>query len=127
MLDLKEFLDIECYLTESGIVVPEPDDAGSQSADNIALSIISTVNQHPMSNDKSLFYAGITNNVKQNMYRHKNRDYVALVKCKDRETAGKVEEILADYNFDCGERPNNGGKPSTNIVYVIYKDENFKS
>ena len=75
--------------------------------------------------NKSL-YAGICKNVKDNMQRHENKSYVALVDCGTREKSGSVETKLGELKFDVGAIADNGGDDESTIVYVIKKDSEFK-
>ncbi len=45
------------------------------------------------------FYAGFCKEVKENMQRHRNDSYDALVDCATREKAGEVETRLGDLRF----------------------------
>ena len=106
--------------------VPQPVDCKKLSVDRIVSVIIMQVNEFRddgnMKNDP--FYAGICKDVKDNMQRHGNDSYVALVDCGTREKSGNVETKLGDMGFDVGTRPNNGGDDESTIVYVIKKDQN---
>lgn len=118
---LKKFLD-------EALQTPTPKDCRKMSVDAIITEICSQVNRikddGKIRNDA--FYAGICKDVRDNMYRHGNGSYVALVDCGTRDKAGAVETTLGDLGFDVGERANNGGDDETTIVYVIRKDGNFK-
>ncbi len=119
---------IKRNLQEVREYIPTPLDVSKETVDAIVLAIICQVNLHRDCGDSSnkSFYAGICNDVDQNMKRHCNNSYAALVNCGTREKAGEVETELGRLGFDVGERPNNGGKSNTTIVYVIKKDKNFK-
>ena len=115
------------YLDEAS-QVPKPHDCSSMNVDSIVSGIHSLVNcnrDYGNSNNKA-FYAGICKDVRDNMQRHGNDSYVALIDCGTREKAGSVETVLGELGFDVGERSNNGGDDETTIVYVIKKDSNFK-
>ncbi len=93
------------------------------------VSLIHTVVNCKRDNGNSrndAFYAGICKDVKDNMQRHGNDSYVALLDCGTREKAGEVEIRLDELGFDVGRKANNGGDEETTIVYVIKKDRNFK-
>ena len=108
--------------------IPQPQDCSNLSVDAIVATIHSIVNcRRDNGNTRNdAFYAGICKDVKDNMQRHRNDSYVALVECGTREKAGAVETKLDDLGFDVGERANNGGDDETTIVYVIKKDGNFR-
>lgn len=115
-------------LQESKKEIPIPQAARESRVDHIVTAIMTDVNKKRSdgkvkNND---FYAGICKDVEQNMQRHCNKDYVALVDCGTREKAGEVETALAEKGFDVGKRADNGGDEDTTIVYVIKKDKNFK-
>jgi len=108
--------------------IPQAEDCKNLSVDRIVTAIVSQVN---LSRDNGnitngAFYAGICKDAKENMQRHGNDSYVALVDCGSRELAGKVETKLGEMGFDVGKRADNGGDEETTIVYVIKKDRNFK-
>lgn len=116
-------------LQENKNDIPTPLNARKDSVDNIVVSITSQVNackEDHGSIKNDAFYAGICKDVKQNMHRHRNDSYVALVDCGTREKAGKVESKLEELGFDVGEKSDNGGDEKTTIVYVIKKGRNFK-
>ena len=107
---------------------PTPYDCSDLSVDAI-VSLIHTVVNCRRDNGNSrndAFYAGICKDVKDNMQRHGNDSYVALVDCGTREKAGEVETRLDELGFDVGKKANNGGDEETTIVYVIKKDKDFK-
>ena len=108
--------------------VPKPYDCSSMNVDSIVSGIHSMVNcnRDDGSTSNKAFYAGICKDVKENMQRHGNDSYVALIDCGTREKAGSVETELGELGFDVGEITNNGGDDDTTIVYVIQKDRNFK-
>ena len=108
--------------------VPKPYDCSSMNVDSIVYGIHSMVNcnRDDGSTSNKAFYAGICKDVKENMQRHGNDSYVALIDCGTREKAGSVETELGELGFDVGEITNNGGDDDTTIVYVIQKDRNFK-
>ena len=108
--------------------VQQPQDCSNLSADSIVATIHSIVNccRDNGNTRNDVFYAGICKDVKDNMQRHGNDSYVALVNCGTRDKAGAVETKLDDLGFDVGERANNGGDDETTIVYVIKKNGNFK-
>ena len=108
--------------------VPIPSDCSDLSVDAI-FSLIHTVvncNRDSGNTRNDAFYAGICKDVKDNMLRHGNDGYVALVDCGTRDKAGAVETKLGDLGFDVGSKPNNGGDEDTTFVYVIKKDRYFK-
>ncbi len=115
------------FLNEA-LQVPKPYDGSNLSVDSIVSGIHSLVNckRDDGNTSNKPFYAGICKDVKDNMQRHGNESYVALVDCGTREKAGSVETKLDELGFDVGERANNGGDDETTIVYVIKKDRNFK-
>lgn len=108
--------------------VPEPENCKNLSVETIATAITSQVNNCKDDGNISnkAFYAGICKDVKDNMQRHGNDSYVALVDCGTREKSGAVEKKLKEYGFDVGKRADNGGDDDSTIVYVIKKDSNFK-
>ena len=107
---------------------PEPAKCMERSADAIASLIHVLVNskRDDGNSRNDAFYAGICKDVKDNMQRHGNDSYVALVDCGTRNKAGEVETKLKDWGFDVGKRADNGGDDDTTIVYVIKKDRNFR-
>lgn len=115
------------FLNEA-LQVPTPSDCSDFPVDAIVSMIAQLVNckRDDGNSRNDAFYAGICKDVKDNMYRHGNDGYVALVDCGTREKAGEVEIKLDDLGFDVGEKANNGGDDETTIVYVIKKDRNFK-
>lgn len=115
------------FLNEA-LQVPKPYDGSNLSVDSIVSGIHSLVNckRDDGNTSNKPFYAGICKDVKDNMQRHGNESYVALIDCGTREKAGLVETKLGELGFDVGERANNGGDDETTIVYVIKKDRNFK-
>jgi len=115
------------FLNEA-LQVPKPYDGSNLSVDSIVSGIHSLVNckRDDGNTSNKPFYAGICKDVKDNMQRHGNDSYVALVNCGTRDKAGAVETKLDDLGFDVGERANNGGDDETTIVYVIKKNGNFK-
>lgn len=115
------------FLNEA-LQVPKPYDGSNLSVDSIVSGIHSLVNckRDDGNTSNKPFYAGICKDVKDNMQRHGNKSYVALVDCGARDKAGAVETKLYDLGFDVGDRANNGGDDETTIVYVIKKDRNFK-
>ena len=115
------------FLNEA-LQVPKPYDGSNLSVDSIVSGIHSLVNckRDDGNTSNEPFYAGICKDVKDNMQRHGNDSYVALVNCGTRDKAGAVETKLDDLGFDVGERANNGGDDETTIVYVIKKNGNFK-
>jgi hypothetical protein len=127
MTTLQDFLD--SVLSEGkNANVPQPEDCKNMSVDTIVAAIFSQVNiSRDNGNTRNdAFYAGICKDVEDNMKRHGNDSYVALVDCGTREKAGEVETKLGELKFDVGEKANNGGDEETTIVYVIKKDRNFK-
>ena len=128
MDQLKDFLDNALNEGRKDDNVPQPTDCKEQSVDAIVAAICSQVNisRDNGNTHNQSFYAGICKNVKDNMERHGNDSYVALVDCGKREKAGEVESRLGDMGFDVGEKANNGGDEETTIVYVIKKDRNFR-
>jgi hypothetical protein len=64
--------------------------------------------------------------VKDNMQRHGNKSYVALVDCGTRDKSGSVETKLKELGFDVGKKADNGGDDESTIVYVIKKNSNFR-
>lgn len=127
MSTLKEFLN-NAVNKETNDSVPQPEDCKNYLVDAIVTAIITQVNiardNGNMSNKS--FYAGICKDVKDNMQRHGNNSYIALVDCGTRKKAGSVETKLEELGFDVGEKANNGGDDETTIVYVIKKDGKFK-
>ena len=115
------------FLNEA-LQVPKPYDGSNLSVYSIVSGIHSLVNckRDDGNTSNKPFYAGICKDVKDNMQRHGNESYVALIDCGTREKAGLVETKLGELGFDVGERANNGGDDETTIVYVIKKDRNFK-
>jgi len=115
------------YLSEAS-QEPTPTECSELTVDAIVSLIHTVVNcKRDIGNSRNdAFYAGICKDVKENMQRHRNDSYVALVDCGTREKAGEVETRLGDLGFDVGEKANNGGDEETTIVYVIKKDRNFK-
>ena len=108
--------------------VPQPEDYSDLPVEAIVTAITSQINvvrDDGDTNNKS-FYVGICKDVRDNMQRHGNESYVALVDCGTREKSGAVETKFGDLGFDVGDRANNGGDDETTIVYVIKKDSNFK-
>ena len=127
MTTLQDFLN--SVLSEGkNANVPQPEDCKNMSVDTIVAAIFSQVNiSRDNGNSRNdAFYAGICKDVEENMKRHRNDSYVALVDCGTREKAGEVETKLGELKFDVGEKANNGGDEETTIVYVIKKDRNFK-
>jgi len=128
MTTLEDFLNSVLNEEKNNDNIPQPEDCKNLSVEKIVTAITSQVN---VSRDKGntrndAFYAGICKDVEENMKRHRNDSYVALVDCGTREKAGEVETKLGDLKFDVGEKANNGGDEETTIVYVIKKDRNFK-
>ena len=115
------------YLDEAS-QVPKPHDCSSMNVDSIVSGIHSMVNcnRDDSNTSNKAFYAGICKDVRDNMQRHGNDSYVALIDCGTREKAGSVETVLGELGFDVGERANNGGDDETTIVYVIKKNSIFK-
>lgn len=128
MDQLKEYLENALNEGRNNDNVPQPMDCKDKSVDAIVLAICSQVNfsRDNGNTHNQSFYAGICKDVKDNMERHGNDSYVALVDCGTREKAGEVEATLGDLKFDVGEKANNGGDEETTIVYIIKKDRNFK-
>ena len=127
MTTLQDYLN-NARVEENNDNVPQPEDCADLSVDDIVTRIICQVNMVRDNGDTSnkVFYAGICKDVKDNMHRHGNDRYVALVNCGSRDKSGSVEETLGELGFDVGERANNGGDDESVIVYVIKKDRNFK-
>lgn len=115
------------YLDEA-LKIPTPTDCSERSVDSIVALIHSLVNcRRDAGNSRNdAFYAGICKDVKDNMQRHGNDSYVALVECGTRDKSGSVEKRLGELGFDVGAIADNGGDDETTIVYVIKKDRNFK-
>ena len=72
------------------------------------------------------FYVGITKDMDQNYSRHKSEDfegkdfeYIVICKCKDADTAAKIEQTLGDQNFYIG-KDNIGGKGGTEDSVYVY-------
>jgi len=110
MTTLEEFLN-KALNEGNDDNIPQPQDCSNLSVDAIVATIHSIVNcRRDNGNTRNdAFYAGICKDVKDNMQRHGNDSYVALVECGTREKAGAVETKLDDLGFDVGERANNGG------------------
>ena len=108
--------------------VPTPIDCSNKSVDSIVIGIHSVVNCNRDNGNtrNDVFYAGICKDVKDNMQRHGNDRYVALVDCGTREKSGSVETKLGELGFDVVARADNGGDEDSTIVYVIKKDKKFK-
>lgn len=122
---------LENYLNESlekEQEIPQPLDCKHISVDGIVSRLTTAVNvqRDNGSTTNKAFYAGICKDVKQNMVRHSNDNYVALCDCGTRDKAGQVETKLGELGFDVGERADNGGDDETTIVYIIKIDRNFK-
>ena len=128
MTTLEDFLNSVLNEEKNNDNVPQPEDCKNLSVEKIVTAITSQVNiSRDNGNTRNdAFYAGICKDVEDNMKRHRNDNYVALVDCGTREKAGEVETKLDDLKFDVGEKANNGGDEETTIVYVIKKDKNFK-
>ena len=127
MTTLKDYLN-NALNKEINDSVPQPKDCKNYQVEAIVTAITTQVNvardNGNMSNKS--FYAGICKDVKDNMQRHGNDSYVALVDCGTRDKSGAVEIKLEELGFDVGEKANNGGDDETTIVYVIKKDGKFK-
>lgn len=108
--------------------VPIPSDCSGLTVDAIVSLIHSVVNckRDDGNTRNDSFYAGICKDVKDNMQRHGNDSYVALVDCGTRDKSGSVETKLQELGFDVGKRADNGGDDESTIVYVIKKDRNFR-
>ena len=122
---------LENYLNESlgkEQEIPQPLDCKVITVDGIVSWLTTAVNvqRDNGSTTNKAFYAGICKDVKQNMVRHGNDNYVALCDCGTRDKAGQVETKLGELGFDVGERADNGGDDETTIVYIIKIDRNFK-
>lgn len=73
------------------------------------------------------FYGGITNNIPQNLSRHKIESYIGCVKVDSKETAGRIEQRLHDdLGFDIGDAcGGNGASNDTIFVYMASKEPPF--
>ena len=67
--------------------VPQPQDYSDYSVESVVKAITSQINvvRDDGDTDKRSFYVGICKNIKDNMLRHGNDSYVALVDCETRE------------------------------------------
>lgn len=75
------------------------------------------------------FYCGITNDIQNNLSRHKIAGYTTCVKCSSFEISSEVEAKLGEIGFDIGNPNNpagNGGVEDSTIVYMAYKEDNFQ-
>lgn len=75
------------------------------------------------------FYCGITNDIQNNLSRHKIDGYTTCVRCASFEVSSEVEAKLGEIGFDIGNPNNsagNGGSNDSTIVYMAYKEEKFQ-
>lgn len=124
---MDNFDTLNNFLDEA-LQVPTPCDCSNMSVDSIVSGIHSLVNckRDDGNTRNDAFYAGICKDVKDNMQRHGNKSYVALVDCGTRDKSGSVETKLKELGFDVGKRADNGGDDESTIVYVIKKNSSFR-
>lgn len=115
------------FLNEA-LQVPTPCDCSDMTVDAIVSLIHTVVNckRDDGNTRNDAFYAGICKDVKDNMQRHGNKSYVALVDCGTRDKSGSVETKIKELGFDVGKKADNGGDDESTIVYVIKKNSNFR-
>lgn len=78
-----------------------------------------------LSNSKSDFYCGITDDLDRRAKEHNIKKYCFTLKLQTFEDAKEIEKQLSSIGFDCGNQLGNGNEKSV-YVYMCYKDSEFK-
>lgn len=115
---------------KNGIKI-EPDDFSNKSIEEILIIfknqylISAKLNEDP---NRGQYYCGITNEISQNLSRHKIDGYLICGRCASFDIAQKVEEELGAAGFDIGEvcHGGNGGSEDSVYVYMVKKEDGFK-
>ena len=114
--------------------ITKPFDGTGQTVNSIVSLIITHYNNdnqayHGGHARREDYYCGITNDIPSNLSRHGIEGYVFCIECASYAVSSKAEEMLDVEGFDIGDPPNragNGGVEDSVIVYMAFKDNNFR-